>query len=141
MLPLEDVVVSIDDVFVRDLIAAQLPFEMDVDRFHLSLKEAEVHFRGSPAVRLRGSFHLKAHPGLEASVEVFGSLEGIQVDRSSSILAARIAVDHIGIERAAGIEPILGGRPRRGSAHDPAADQRPAARDPDPGQGAASSIA
>ena len=59
VLPLDDVVISIDDAFVRDLVAAQLPFEMDVDRFHLSLTEAEAQFRGSPVVRLRGVLRLK----------------------------------------------------------------------------------
>src|SRR5512144_117648 len=43
MLALEDVAIAIDDALVRDIIGAQLPFDADVDRFHLSLKEAEVH--------------------------------------------------------------------------------------------------
>jgi len=109
MLPLDDVAISIDDTFVRDLVAAQLPFDMDVDRFHLSLKEAEAQFRGSPVVRLRGALHLKEKPDLEATVNVIGALEDIQVDQSTSTLKARIAVDHIGIEKAAGIERVLAG--------------------------------
>ena len=109
MLPLDDVAISIDDTFVRDLVAAQLPFDMDVDRFHLSLKEAEAQFRGSPVVRLRGALHLKEKPDLEATVNVIGALVDIQVDQSSATLKARIAVDHIGIEKAAGIERVLAG--------------------------------
>jgi hypothetical protein len=109
MLPLDDVAISIDDSFVRDLVAAQLPFDMDVDRFHLSLKEAEAQFRGSPVVRLRGALNLRKRPDLEAAVTVIGALVDIQVEQSSSALKARIAVDHLGIEKAAGIEAILSG--------------------------------
>ena len=109
VLPLNDVAISIDDTFVRDLVAAQLPFEMDVDRFHLSLTEAEAQFRGSPVVRLRGALRLRNRPDLEAAVTVIGALEDIQVEQSSSTLRARIAVDHIGIEKAAGLEQLLSG--------------------------------
>jgi len=109
MLPLDDVAIAIDDAFVRDIVGAQLPFEADVDRFHLTLKEAEVHFRGSPVVRLRGSLNLRERPGVEAAVTVIGALEDIRVDGGSSTLRAKVAVDHIGIERAAGIESILSG--------------------------------
>jgi hypothetical protein len=109
MLPLDDVAISIDDTFVRDLIAAQLPFDVDVDRFHLTLKEAEAQFRGSPVVRLRGALHPRKRPDLEAAVTLIGALEDIRVEASSSTLKARIAVDHIGIEKAAGIEAVLSG--------------------------------
>ncbi len=109
MLPLGDVAIAIDDAFVRDVIGAQLPFETDVDRFHLTLKEAEVHFRGSPVVRLRGSLNVRERPALEAAVTVIGALEDIRVDAASSTLRARVAVDHLGIEKAAGIESILSG--------------------------------
>lgn len=108
MLPLDDVVISIDEAFVRDLIGAQLPFEVDVDRFHLGLREVGVHFRGSPMVRLRGTLNPRERPSLAGTVEVIGALADIEVDRASSVLRARIAVDHIGIEKAAGIESILG---------------------------------
>ena len=109
ILPIDDVAIAIDDTLVRDLIAAQLPFEMDVDRFHVSLTEAEAQFRGSPVVRLRGALNVKKRPSLAAAVNVIGALEGIAVDPASGTLKARIAVDHIGIEKAAGIEQLLSG--------------------------------
>ncbi len=109
MLPMEDVAIAIDDGLVRDIIGAQLPFEADVDRFHLTLLEAEVHFKGSPVVRLRGSLVVRERPTLAAAVNVIGALEDIPVDQASSTLRARIAVDHLGIEKAAGIESILSG--------------------------------
>jgi len=76
ILPIDDVAIAIDDTLVRDLIAAQLPFEMDVDRFHVSLTEAEAQFRGSPVVRLRGALNVKKRPSLAAAVNVIGALEG-----------------------------------------------------------------
>ena len=109
VLPLDDIAIAIEDTLLRDLIAAQLPFEMDVDRFHLSLTEAEAQFRGSPVVRLRGALNLREKPELAAAVNVIGALEDIQVENASSTLRAKIAVDHIGIEKAAGIEQILSG--------------------------------
>jgi hypothetical protein len=109
VLPLDDIAIAIEDTLLRDLIAAQLPFEMDADRFHLSLTEAEAQFRGSPVVRLRGALNSKRRPDLVAAVSVIGALEDIQVEPSSSTLRARIAVDHLGIEKAAGIEQLLAG--------------------------------
>jgi hypothetical protein len=109
ILPIDDVVVAIDDALLRDLITAQLPFEMDVQGFHLSLTEAEAQFRGSPVVRLRGTLHPKEKPELAAAVAVMGALEDIQVDAATSTLQAKIAVDHLGIEKAAGIEQLLSG--------------------------------
>ena len=109
LLPVEDVAVAIDDALVRDIIAAQLPFEAAVDRFRLVLTAAEAQFRGSPVVRLRGEIHPQEKADLTAAVSVLGALEDIAVDPATSTLRARIAVDHIGIERAAGVEQLLGG--------------------------------
>jgi len=109
ILPLDDVAVAIDDTLLRDLITAQLPFEMDADRFHLSLTEVEAQFRGSPIVRLRGVLSSIQRPDLVAAVNVIGALVDIEVEASSSTLRARIAVDHIGIEKAAGLEQVLSG--------------------------------
>jgi hypothetical protein len=109
LLPVNDVGIAIDDALVRDLIAAQLPFEADVDRFRVVLTAAEAQFRGSPVVRLRGEIHPQERPDLAAAVSVLGALEDIGVEPETSTLRARIAVDHIGIEKAAGVEQVLGG--------------------------------
>jgi hypothetical protein len=109
ILPIDDIAVAIDDALLRDLISAQLPFEMDVDRFHVSLTEVEAQFRGSPIVRLRGVLSSRQRPDLVAAVNVIGALVGIEVEASSSTLRAKIAVDHIGIEKAAGLEQLLSG--------------------------------
>ena len=109
LLPPDDVAISIDQALVRDLINAQLPFELDVDRFHLVLKDADVLFQGSPAVRLSGRLNLRDNPDLSAAVEVLGALENIRVDSVSSTLRAEIAVDHLGITEATSIGQILSG--------------------------------
>jgi hypothetical protein len=109
LLPPDDVAISIDQALVRTLINAQLPFELDFDRFHLVLKDADVLFQGSPAVRINGRLLLRENPDLSAAVEVLGALEDIRVDSVSSTLRAAIAVDHLGITEATGIGQILSG--------------------------------
>lgn len=109
LVPPDDVAIGIDDHLLRDLIAAQLPFEADVDRFHVSLTEAEVQFRGSPLVRLRGSGFVRDQPAVSAVVNAIGALEQIRVDPGSGTLHAKISVDHVGIEKASGLESLLSG--------------------------------
>ena len=46
---------------------------------------------------------------LLAQVTVIGALEQVAVDPGSSTLTARIAIDHLGIEKAAGLEAYVSG--------------------------------
>jgi hypothetical protein len=107
MLPKDDVAISIAGALVRDLLTAQLPFETDVDRFHLKLSEADVAFRGSPVVKLRGTLVLKEKPEYVAEITAIGALEGIEVEPKTGKLEAAIAIDHVSIEQAAGLEKVL----------------------------------
>lgn len=109
LLPLDDVGVAVDKRLVRELIAAQLPFEVDADRFHARLDEAEVQFRGSPLVRLRGRVSLRERPEVSGTLLALGALEDIAVDAATGRLHARLALDHLDIERAAGAEALLSG--------------------------------
>jgi hypothetical protein len=110
LVPKSDVAISIDESLVRDLIVAQLPFEMDAaEKFHVSLREAELLFRGSPVVRLKGSLVYKERPDFEASITAVGALTDIDVVRETGTLSARIVIDHLGIEKAAGLESVLSG--------------------------------
>jgi hypothetical protein len=109
LLPPEDVAVGVEDALLRDLIVAQLPFEIETGGFHVVLTDAEVVFRGSPLVSLRGSGAPTEHPELNAAVTVAGALEDVRVEPSTGTLRARIAVDHIGIEKVAGLEALLSG--------------------------------
>ena len=109
VLPKEDVAIAISDTLIRDLIGAQLPFEADVDKFHIALRTAEVKFRGSPVVELTGALNLKNRPNLQAAARVIGALEGIAVDPATATLKARISVDHLALEQVAGFEQLLSG--------------------------------
>jgi hypothetical protein len=107
--PMEDIAVAIDEALLRDLIQAELPFETDVDALHLLLSQAEVRFQGAPTVRLRGHMTRSGLIDIEAAVEVIGALAEIAVDDAKGTLTAKIAVDHIQIEKAAGIEKLITG--------------------------------
>lgn len=109
LLPPEDFVVGVDESLLRGLIAAQLPFEGDAAGYHITLTEAEVLFRGAPSVRLHGGLKRPGIVSLDAVVEVLGALEAISIDQAHGALKARIAVDHIGIEKASGVESFLSG--------------------------------
>jgi hypothetical protein len=109
VLPQGDVAVAVADALVRDLIRAQLPFRAEVDRFHVALEDAEVRFRGSPTIELRGTVNLKQRPSLAAAVTLIGALDEIAVDPATATLKAKITVDHLSIESAAGIEQLLSG--------------------------------
>jgi hypothetical protein len=106
---MEDIAVAIDEALLRDLILAELPFSTDVDTFHLLLSQAEVRFQGAPTVRLRGAMTRSGLIDIEAAVEVIGALSEIAVDGAQGTLTAKIAVDHIQIEKAAGIEKLITG--------------------------------
>jgi hypothetical protein len=106
--PMEDIAVAIDEALLRDLIQAQLPFETDVDSLHLLLSQAEVRFQGAPTVRLQGRMTRSGVIDIEAAVEVIGALAQIAVDDAGT-LTAKIVVDHIQIEEAAGIEKLITG--------------------------------
>ena len=107
MLPKDDVAISISGELVRDLITAQLPFELDVDRFRVRLTEADVLFRGSPVVRLRGTLVVREKPEYAGEIAAIGALEGIQVEPGTGTLHAAIAIDHISIEKAGGLEKLV----------------------------------
>ncbi len=106
----EDVAVAIDDSLVRELIAAQLPFETDVDRFRVRLTGVEVRFHGSAVVELRGQARLRDRPEIESSLSALGAIEDITIDATTGMLRARIAVDEITIQQAAGFEAWLSER-------------------------------
>jgi hypothetical protein len=108
-LPMEDVIVALDESLVKELLEAQLPFEAEVEGYRIWLDQAEVRFRGSPGVTLRGGLALKDKPRLSGQVRVIGALEDIEVNRETGVLEARIAVDHLDLIEVVGVEGFLGG--------------------------------
>jgi len=109
VLPPSDMAIAIDDTLVKDLVAAQLPFALEVKRFKIELTDADVLFRGSPMVRLHGAISLKNAPSVGGEVEVLGALEDLQIDTATDTLRAAVGVGHIDIRRAAGLESLLSG--------------------------------
>jgi hypothetical protein len=109
VLPMEDLVVALDESLVKELIQAQLPFEATVEGYRLWLDQAEVRFRGSPGVTLSGGIALEERPSLSGQARVIGALEGIEVNPETGVLEARIAVDHLDLIEVAGVEGFLGG--------------------------------
>jgi hypothetical protein len=109
LVPPNDLVVSIDEGLLQNVITAQLPIEIKVKEYELKLVEAELTFRGAPTVRLRGGLKRKGNVELEAAVSVIGALDQIAVDPARGALVAKIVVDHIGIEKAAGVEKLFSG--------------------------------
>lgn len=109
MLPPNDVAIGVDEALVRDLVVAQLPFETDVDRFRVRLTGADVQFRGSPTVQLRGRLQVRDEPDLTAAVTLFGALDDVRIDHASSTLEATVAADHLTIAEATGFAQYLSG--------------------------------
>ncbi len=110
VVPDSDIAVVIEGTLVRELIAAQLPFEADVERFHVRLMKADVQFHGSAVVALRGDARLRRTPAVQGTLSVLGALDEIAVDRVSGVLRAKITIDEIRIEKAGGLESVLSGR-------------------------------
>ncbi len=107
LVPVGDVAIVVEDTLVRELIAAQLPCEVDVGRYHLRLDTAEVLFRGNPLVRLRGRLALRRRPELAAALNVLGALEDVVIAPASRVLHARIVVDQLDVEPSAGLATVL----------------------------------
>lgn len=109
LLPANDLAIAVDEALVRDLIVAQLPFETDVDRFHVQLTGADVQFRGSPTVQLRGRLQMRDDLELTASIVLYGALSDVRIDQASSTLLATLAADHLAIVEATGLAQYLSG--------------------------------
>lgn len=109
LLPADDVAVAIDEAFVRDLVLAQLPFDADVDRFHVRLTDVDVQFRGSPTLQLHGRIQVRDQPDVTAAVSLFGALDDIRVDADRSTLRATLAADHLTVAETTGLAAYLSG--------------------------------
>jgi hypothetical protein len=105
----DDVAIAIDEAPLRSLIRSQLPFEMATDKYKIVLKDVDVHFMGAPTIRLRGALTREGVVHVEAVVEVIGTIAKIDIDPLTSTLKATVAVDHLQLDKAAGIEALLSG--------------------------------
>jgi len=109
ILPEAAVVVTLSEALASEFLTAQLPFEAEIERFHVRLSRAAASFRGSPAVELTGAISAREHPDIAGVVRARGALEAIRIDPASGTLRGRVAVDHIDLLEMAGLEAYLSG--------------------------------
>ena len=109
VLPEDAVVIAIGEAVVKQFMAAQLPFVIEVESFRIELKDATANFTGSPAVSLQGAIVHKDHPDYVGEVRAIGALDSITVDSSSGTLRARVTIDHVDLLQMGGLEKVLGG--------------------------------
>jgi hypothetical protein len=107
VLPEDAVVVSIGEDVVKQFLNAQMPFAIEVESYKIELKDAIANFTGTPSVTLQGAIVHKDYPDYVGEVRAIGALDSIEVDASSGTLRARVAIDHVDLLQAGGLEKIL----------------------------------
>jgi hypothetical protein len=106
-LPPGDVIIAVEERVVGELLTAQLPLDADIRQFHLRLVHAEVVFRDSQLIRLAGRLYRRDRPDLAADVSALGAIAAVRIDPATSVLEATVALDHIRIDKLAGLEQLL----------------------------------
>lgn len=109
ILPEDAVVVAVSESVVQEFLSAQLPFEVEADKFKVRLEKGEARFRGAPSVDLAGSIWLVERPNLVGAVRAQGALENIRVEAETGTLRATIALDHVDLVQMAGLEKFISG--------------------------------
>jgi hypothetical protein len=111
LIPADRFFVGVDEKLVADLFRSQLPLEQPLeDRFVVRLESAEMQFRDKyGAVRIVGRIHPKRFPERAIGLHIQGGLGAAEIDPATGILRVQIAIDHIDVAEAGGLEGILGG--------------------------------
>jgi hypothetical protein len=108
LLPEGHLVVAVHERLVRDILASALPWEAEAGQFQVRLERAEVGFSGKYGLlTLEGSVASRSDPDLSGELRVYGGFESFTLDPASGTLRAALAVDHIDVRRAAGLESLL----------------------------------
>jgi hypothetical protein len=96
LMPVEEVLVVVDQSLVQDLLGASLPYERVISgKYRVRVITAGVTFDdGAAVVRLEGRASLAAggEAGAFADVTVVGSLDIVELDPSSGILRGRVRI-------------------------------------------------
>lgn len=111
LIPEDRFFVGVDEHLVADLFRSQLPLEQPLeDRFVVRLESAEMQFRDKyGAVRIVGRIHPRRFPKRAISLRIDGGLGVAEIDPVTGILKVQIAIDHIDVAEAGGLEGTLGG--------------------------------
>ena len=98
-----EVLVSVSDTLLRNLLTATFPVTIDLrNRTTLTLTNAQVTLRANVArVDLTGIARRAAFPHIAASVRLRGALDGFAVD-STHALRARINIDDVALDTPTG---------------------------------------
>ena len=111
LIPRDRFFIGVDEKLVADLFRSQLPLEQPLeDRFLVRLESAEMQFRDKyGAVRIVGRIHPKRFPERAIGLRIDGGLGAAEIDPVTGILKVQIAIDHIDVAEAGGLEGALGG--------------------------------
>lgn len=98
-----EVLVSVGDTLLRNLLTATFPLTIDLrNRTTLTLTSAQVAFRANVArVDLTGVVRRSTYPHIAAAVKLRGALDGFVVD-STHALRARINIDDVALDTPTG---------------------------------------
>jgi hypothetical protein len=102
--------VGVDETLADELFESQLPLERVVRGLvRVQLDSATFRFREKyGTVRIDGNIRFRGLPVPPVALGIQGGLEEAEVDPETGILRVRIAIDHVELEQAAGLEGILG---------------------------------
>lgn len=110
LIPTDRFFVGVGEDLVENLFRSQLPLEQPLeDRFVVRLESADMEFDDKyGAVRIAGSIHPVKHPSRQVALRIEGGLGEASIDPATGILRVRVAIDHIDIAEAGGLERLLG---------------------------------
>lgn len=110
LIPADRFFVGVGEQLVEDLFRSQLPLEQPLeDRFVVRLERAEMAFDDKyGAVRIEGRIHPVRFPSRRVALRIEGGLGEASIDPDTGMLRVRVAIDHIDIAEAGGLEALLG---------------------------------
>jgi hypothetical protein len=110
LIPSDRFFVGVGEQLVEDLFRSQLPLEQPLeDRFVVRLESAEMEFDDKyGAVRIEGRIHPVAFPSRQVALRIEGGLGEASIEPATGMLRVRVAIDHIDIAEAGGLERLLG---------------------------------
>jgi hypothetical protein len=110
LIPHDRFFVGVGEQLVEDLFRSQLPLEQALeDRFVVRLESAEMEFHDKyGAVRIDGGIHPARFPARRVALRIEGGLGEATIDPHSGILRVRVAIDHVDVAEAGGLEKLLG---------------------------------
>lgn len=110
LIPTDRFFVGVGDQLVQDLFRSQLPLEQPLeDRFVVRLESADIDFEDKyGSVRIQGRIHPVRFPSRQVALTIDGGLGEAAIDPATGILRVRVAIDHIDIAEAGGLERLLG---------------------------------